>query len=168
MRKTSRRTGLALVLGLCLSLATVGTSAASPGAVPAQNSSLSPTSAAACPTQGQRFKTPTTGDKVYLVGPDRVYHIPNSTVYSNLWASWDGIVTGDRTCFGTERPLRDGQLIQPSGSAAIYIWDQWEYVDDEYGAWRRIANWSTFTTKYKFDPAAIRSATPLVIGRVWT
>jgi hypothetical protein len=174
MRKSLHRTALAvLALGLCLSLATPGVSTAAPEAVPAQHAYPSPAAAGACPAQGQRFKTNPTRDKVLLVGPsNEVFGIPNQTIYLNLWADYSGIGTADWTCAETWTEMEEARLVKSSSSGAVYIWDRSESTSHGYGAWRRIASWTTtFINKYHFDPSKIRTVPASqidAIGRDWT
>ncbi|WP_406490580.1 hypothetical protein OHB06_00870 [Streptomyces sp. NBC_01604] len=173
MKKTSRRAGLALALGLCLSLAAPGVSTAAPETVPTQHASLSAADAAACPAQGQRYKTSATADKVFLVGPgNEIFWIPNQTVYRNLWADDSGIGTAHWSCAESWTQMDNAELVKSSSSGAVYIWDRWEYAMGGYGSWRRIANWTaTFINKYHFDPSKIRTvpaAQLIYIGSDWT
>ncbi|MFF3379605.1 hypothetical protein ACFYXF_42465 [Streptomyces sp. NPDC002680] len=143
--KRLRRICLALALAAGLSLTTAGVSTAAPEA------------AVDCPDPGTRFKTPTTGDRVFLVGPSEfLYYIPNQTVYFDLWGTWDDIVTLDRSaCNKPAYELTNGHFRQLRGSDAVYIWDAtWDDLG-RANRWRRIADWTTFTTRYHFDPTAI-------------
>ncbi|WP_416971902.1 hypothetical protein [Streptomyces sp. 4F14] len=157
--KRLRRSCLALALALGLSLTTAGVSAAAPD------------SALACPPEGTRFKTPTTGDRVFLVGPSSfLYYIPNRTDYFALWGSWDGIVTINRaSCDKTEHALSNARLRQVPGFANVFIWDEsW----DDFGQpnrYRWIQSWSIFTSKYHFDPAKIGQVNSLTYSEPnWT
>ncbi|MCF1599514.1 hypothetical protein [Streptomyces muensis] len=149
-----RRTGLTLALALGLSLATAGVSAASPEAAPGQKASASTRAAVICPGQGQRVKKENEG-RVYVVARGYIlYWIPNSTVYFDLWGSWDGVVTLPKDTFDAcftnpSRPLNNGHLVKEHDNDAVYIWD------GSYGKYRQIASWWTFTEKYHFDPAEI-------------
>ncbi|MDQ1023178.1 hypothetical protein QF035_000760 [Streptomyces umbrinus] len=141
-------------LGIPASAAPTNTS---PDAVSVQDTSLSPTAVAACWPEGTRLKKTTEG-RVYLIGPgNTLYWIPDSRVYFNLWATWDGILTvPDRAfdeCYRTpSTPLQAGRLSKESDSPAVYIYD------NSNGGHRRIWDWNTFTNKYHFDPAAIQTA----------
>ncbi|MGP4008458.1 hypothetical protein [Streptomyces sp. 4N124] len=144
--KRLRRLCFALALGLGLSLTTAGVSTAAPEVV------------AACPPEGTRFKTPTTGATVFLVGPSGfLYSIPSEAVYRKLWRTWDGIITIDRaSCNKSSYALTNGRLRHwDGGGANVYIWDEsW----DDFGMtnrYRWIESWSIFTEKYHFDPEAI-------------
>ncbi|MFF5010895.1 hypothetical protein ACFY3G_49940 [Streptomyces phaeochromogenes] len=151
--KRLRRMCLTLAFALALSLTTAGVSTAASG------------SAAACPAEGTRFKSPGYGDQVFLIGPESfLYSIPNQTVYFDLWGSWDGIQIHDRNaCIKSGPPLRGGHLARPEGSPTVYIWDE-TFPEPGY---RHIVDWATFTAKYHFDPAAIKPLPASVFeGRV--
>ncbi|MDX3384406.1 hypothetical protein PV682_23495 [Streptomyces niveiscabiei] len=143
--KRLRRSCLALALGLALPLGTAGVSAAAPG------------TALACPAEGTRFTTPTTGDTVFLVGPSEfLYYIPSRADYFRLWRTWDGIATVDRAaCAKTAYALSNARLRQVSGFTNVFIWDEsW----DDFGQpnrYRWITSWSVFAGKYHFDPEKI-------------
>lgn len=143
---------------------------ASSALTPLHDSSPSATSASACGlTEGTRFKM--TEDRVYLVGPgDTVYGIPDADTYFRLWGSWDGIITYQ--CINFYEVLWDAGLVKSNASADVYIWDaSIRNGNGSKGAFRRIADWNTFTLKYHFDPAKISETTPASIkpiGPVWT
>ncbi|MGA5454798.1 hypothetical protein ACPCVO_50465 [Streptomyces umbrinus] len=143
--KRLRRLCFALALGLGLSLTTAGVSTAAPEA------------AAACPEEGTRFTTPTTGNTVFLVGPsDFLYSIPSEAVYHKLWRTWDGIISIDRaSCNKSAYALTNGHLRKWAVGANVYIWD--ESWDDfgKFNRYRWIESWSIFTDKYHFDPEKI-------------
>ncbi|WP_461059163.1 helix-turn-helix domain-containing protein [Streptomyces pseudoechinosporeus] len=126
---------------------------------PAPDASSSPASATtACPTPGQRFKTPT-HDRVYLVGPgSRLYYIPDATVYFNLWDDWNGVAVVSGSVFADcawdeARELANAFLAKTSGSSRAYIWDAW------YG-YRWITNRTVFN-KYGFSEAKIQTRSSL-------
>jgi len=157
---------LALALGMGLTLTTAGVSTAAPEAVPAQGTSLSPTSAAACPGEGERVKKTTEGRVyVYARGPagSTLYWIPDAAVYNNLWGSWDGIITLPDAQFdlcypNPSRHLYNGHLVKRS-NGAVYIWDaSMPRADGRLGIYRWIPNWDIFANKYHFDPAKIQAA----------
>ncbi|MDQ0955860.1 hypothetical protein QFZ24_009869 [Streptomyces phaeochromogenes] len=161
--KRLRRMCLALVLGAGLILPAASASTAAPEAVTTHSTSLastaSPSAAAACPGQGTRVKKASEG-RVYVVARDnRLYWIPDETVYFDLWGSWDGIVTladsAFDACWNTPSyHLRSGHLVRiPDG--AIYIWDATvRAINGQLGAYRWIPTWEIFANKYHFDPAA--------------
>ncbi|NGO08729.1 hypothetical protein G5C60_14210 [Streptomyces sp. HC44] len=158
MKRPFRFACLALALAIGLPLASAGVSTASSEAVPVQETSLSPTSATACVgwAQGTRVKK-ASESRIYVIGPDYyLYYIPSPTDYFNLWATWDGILTVPDSqfdaCYNSGSiELSNARLVKASTSAAVYIWI------GERGWYRQISDWSTFTNKYHFDPARIRT-----------
>ncbi|WP_416979303.1 hypothetical protein [Streptomyces sp. T028] len=177
MKNLIQRIWLALAVGLCLSLATAGTSAASSAATEAAQPVLVkatddlsglPTAAedsaplstaAACPTPGQRIKT-ASNPRVYLVGPGSVlYYIPNETVYFDLWDSWNGISIVGSSVFAdcgwsTAYELSGGFLAKTTSSPRVYIWDAWygfrwipsEAVFNKYAfSWSQIESYSAIS-----------------------
>ncbi|MDH6455534.1 hypothetical protein RKD27_009322 [Streptomyces sp. SAI-126] len=130
-------------------------------AVPVQVTAPSPTAAAACWPEGTRLKKTTEG-RVYLIGPgNTLYWIPDTRVYFNLWATWDGLLTvpdaAFDACYSTPSlPLQAGRLAKESDNSAVYIYD------NNKGGYRWIPTWDIFANKYHFDPAAIE--TVLVIN----
>ncbi|MFE6620213.1 helix-turn-helix domain-containing protein [Streptomyces sp. NPDC057740] len=128
---------------------------APPSSSVSPSSSSSPSSAdIVCPVPGQRFKTPH-HDRVYLVGPgNRLYYVPDATVYFNLWDDWNGVaVVSDRVfadCAWDEaHELANGLLARVSGGSRAYIWDAW------YG-YRLITDRTVFE-KYGFSETKIQT-----------
>lgn len=126
---------------------------------PAQDGSSPPAPAASsantvCPVPGQRFKTPH-HDRVYLVGPgNRLYYVPDATVYFNLWDDWNGVAVVSASVFADcawdeARELANGFLARVGGSSQAYIWDAW------YG-YRPITDRAVFD-KYGFSETKIQS-----------
>ncbi|WP_063807272.1 helix-turn-helix domain-containing protein [Streptomyces caeruleatus] len=107
-----------------------------------------------CPVAGQRFKTPH-HDRVYLVGPgDRLYYVPDATVYFNLWDDWNGVAVVSDSVFADcawdeAHELANGLLARVSGDSRAYIWDAW------YG-YRLITDRTVFD-KYGFSAAKIQT-----------
>ena len=152
-----RRVAAAFAAGLALVAVTAGAAQAAPAKSVASTT-------APCPVSGQRVKT-SNSPNVYLVGPDYLYLIPDSTVYFNLWDSWSGIYTDDYLwgCFDSYYALHDARLVRTT-DGSIYIYD------DAYGGYRWIVNMTVFN-KYQFalDKVVNQSVPggPLYPGRVY-
>ncbi|MFI6009569.1 helix-turn-helix domain-containing protein [Streptomyces sp. NPDC051243] len=126
---------------------------------PAQDASASPTRATVpCPAPGQRFKTPT-DDRVYLVGPgNRLYYLPDATVYFNLWNDWNGVAVISGGVFADcawdeARELANAFLARTGRGSRTYIWDAW------YG-YRLIPNRAVLD-RYGFSEARIQTRSSL-------
>ncbi|MCF1598892.1 peptidoglycan-binding protein, partial [Streptomyces muensis] len=126
---------------------------------PGQDGSSPPASAPSsantvCPVPGQRFKT-LHHDRVYLVGPgNRLYYVPDATVYFNLWDDWNGVAVVSGSVFADcawdeAHELANGFLAREGGSSRAYIWDAW------YG-YRPIPDRAVFD-KYGFSETKIQS-----------
>lgn len=135
---------------------------------PAPDAPSSPASATTvCPAPGQRFKTPY-DDRVYLVGPgNRLYYVPDATIYFNLWDDWNGVAVVSAGVFADcawdeARELANAFLARRSGSSRAYLWDAW------YG-YRLITNRTAFD-KYGFSERKIQtrsSLSPISGGTEW-
>ncbi|MFD1547854.1 hypothetical protein [Nonomuraea guangzhouensis] len=135
------RIGLALTLGLTLSLGTAGVSNAAESR------------AASCPAHGKRFQM-SGSNRVYLAGPDDVaYAIPNETIYFQLWNTWDGLTVWPRdtvsSCFGGSHLWSDAFLIRDPTSPRVYLYD------DRIGRFRWITSEAVFD-QYAFARNKIR------------
>ncbi|GAA3802983.1 hypothetical protein ACFS5L_40945 [Streptomyces phyllanthi] len=159
MKFVFRKTIVALVAGSFLALAAGPSSAASSG-----NSGA----AAACPSPGWRVKAGNSA-KVYVVDPNgELLHIPDPTVYFNLWDSWDGILTIDSSlldsCWPKKWSIGNSRLARRSGDDQIFIWD------GSAGGYRWIIDAWVFEHKYGFSWSKVRTVeaiTPVESAPEW-